>query len=78
NISFKGSFFIDSKELSKIPTLKKIQFLKQKNTLIDEFCKTETPIQKLQNGFLLNIKDEKENTFIEYLKQFKINSKKIE
>ena len=51
NISFKGQFQINKSELSKIPTLQKIKFLKQKDKLIADFCPEGDSFIKIANGY---------------------------
>ncbi len=77
NISFAGKFMIDSKELSKLSLLQKAELLKQKDALVDEFCKRGTAFQKINNGFVVNIKDEKENVFLEITKKLGLALRKI-
>ena len=72
NINYKGQFQINKSELGKIPALQKIKFLKQKDKLIADFCPNGDAFFKSKNGYILNIKDEKEFDFLKYLQQFGI------
>ncbi len=77
NISFRGQFQINKSELGKIPALQKIKFLKQKDKLIADFCPKGDSFSKSENGYILNIKDEKEFDFLNYLKQFGIIAERL-
>ena len=77
NINFTGRFTINTSELSKLSFLQKTRFFKQKDALVDEFCKQGTSFTKIQNGFLLDIKDEKETAFLAVAKQLGLIFNKI-
>ena len=77
NLAFTGKFMIETQELSKLPLLQKAKFLKQKDALIDEFCKSGTSFNKVANGFMADIKDEKESKFLEIVAKFGLALKKI-
>ena len=77
NINFTGRFTINTSELSKLSLLQKTKFFKQKDALVDEFCKQGTSFTKIQNGFLLDIKDEKETAFLAVAKQLGLVFNKI-
>ncbi|MDO5436745.1 MAG: hypothetical protein Q4F80_00920 [bacterium] len=77
SVNFCGKFSIHKDELSKISTLQKLKFLKQKDAMIDEFCKKGTTFAKDGNNYILDIKDEKENKFLEFAKKLGLEFKKL-
>ena len=77
NINFTGRFTINTSELSKLSFLQKAKFFKQKDALVNEFCKQGTSFTKIQNGFLLDIKDEKETAFLAVAKELGLVFNKI-
>lgn len=77
NINFSGKFTINTSELSKLSIIQKAKFIKQKNALIDEFCNPNTGFTKVTNGFLIDIKDEKEDAFLAVAKQLGLIFNKV-
>lgn len=78
SINFCGKFSIGKSELSKISTIQKLKFLKQKDSLVDEFCKKGTTFEKKGDSFIIDIKDDKEDKFLEIAKKFGLTLKKVE
>lgn len=77
NINFCGKFSLDKSELSKISLLQKAKFLKQKEQIIDEFCKTKTSFFSDGSRFIVDIKDEKEDLFLSFAKKLGLVFKKL-
>ncbi len=78
SVNFCGRFALQKEELNKLSFLQKAKFLKQKENLTDEFCKNGTSITKTDNGYIVDIKDEKEDEFLAYAKRLGLVFTKVQ
>lgn len=76
-VNFCAKFSLSKSELSKISVIQKAKFLKQKDAIIDEFCKKGTSFSKVGENYIVDVKDEKEELFLNFAKKLGLEFKKI-